>query len=73
MLWWELSAVLWQFLVSVAFLILAIRSRAVSEQIWRRDEKLRRLRLREINPGYWYFKCEVYKFFTYEGKKWQQY
>ena len=68
MLWWELSAVLWHFLVSLAFLILATRSRAVSEQIWRRDEKLRRLRLREINPGYWYFKCEVYNFFTYVGK-----
>ena len=68
MLWWELSAVLWHFLVSVVFLILATRSRAVSEQIWKRDEKVRRLRPREINPGYWYFKCDVYKFFTYVRK-----
>ena len=48
--------------------MLAIKSRTVSKHIWTRDEKVKQLRLREVNPSYWYFKCEVYNYFLGEGK-----
>jgi len=52
----------------LVFLILAIKSRTVSRQLWTRDDEVKRLRLREVNPSYWYFKCEVYNYFLDEGK-----
>ena len=68
MLWWEMAASIWHFVASMLFLILAIKSRSVSKLLWTRDDKVRRLRLKEVNPGYWFFKCEVYNYFLDEGK-----
>ena len=68
MIWWQFAASVCNFLASMVFLILAIKSRTVSKHIWTRDDDVKRLRLREVNPSYWYFKCEVYNYFLGEGK-----
>ena len=52
----------------MVFLALAIKSRAVSRRIWGRDDKVKRLKLSELNPYYWNFKWEVDKYFVGEGK-----
>ena len=68
MMWWELAASVCHFTASMVFLALAIKSRAVSRRIWGRDDKVKRLKLSELNPYYWNFKWEVDKYFVGEGK-----
>ena len=66
--WWQLAASVWHFLASLVFLILAIKSRTMSKKLWTRDDDVKQLRLKKVNPGYWYFKCEVNNYFLGEGK-----
>ena len=53
---WEAALAVLHFLAAVGFLALAIKSRSVSRQIFKRDDKLKELGLKEINPEYWFFK-----------------
>lgn len=66
--WWQVAASAWHFLASLVFLVLAIKSRTVSKHLWKRDDDVKQLRMRKVNPGYWYFKCEIYNYFLDEGR-----
>ena len=55
-MFWEAALAVFHFLAAVGFLALAIKSRSVSRQIFKRDDKLKELGLKEINPEYWFFK-----------------